>query len=191
MAKTVETRIEQRNRMAEMYRRDQGPIARAVSGAGLAIANTWDKVTQPFKSDRTVFAGATAFGLLRGAALGLVAGMLAVAVFPPLAGAGAIFGAMAAGAVIAGVKDGQMAVERNDSAPNRPLSDQIAEKMGAIPSNEISLKGLSKELRHDLQHPEQPSELAKKANAILDKSPSFVEQEQQRRAQNGPKVLHR
>lgn len=194
MSKTAETRIAERTRLAEYHRKDQGIFGRALSRTGLALANTWDRVTAPFEGDRTVFGKATIFGILRGAALGAVVGVLGIVAAPATLGAGFFLAAAAVGGTVAAVKDGQTKLEHHWRKQNHHFSDTIAEKTGAVPGPYHYMDGISSDIRHDLDHPERKSELVKKGEALLAKDPSFVESEKARRQArygSGPNVIRR
>lgn len=191
MAKIAETRIAERTRLAEAYREQQGMLGRATGRTGLALANTWDRVTAPFKGDRVVFGRATLFGVMRGSVLGAVVGILGIIAAPAL-GAGFFLAATAVGGAVAGVKDGQNKLESHWRRQNHQLSDTIAEKTGAVPGSYHYLDGVSADIKKDLKHPEKKSKLVEEGEALLAKNPSFAETEKARRAARygkGPNVI--
>lgn len=197
MAKDVKTRIEERNRLADYHREKQGPIGRAVSGAGLALANGWDRVTSPFKKDGVVFGGMSAFGAIRGGMWGAVAGVAAGLFFAGGVATGVlvpyILTAAAVGAVAGGIQDGQRSFERHLDASNHQFADTIAEKTGAVPGRE-KLRPVAKTVEAQLKLDGFDPKMVKRAEAAeeaVKNNPSFVERENKRRAsRTGPTVLN-
>lgn len=192
MAKKAATRIAEREQVAEFHRKEQGALSRAVSGVGLAVANTLDRIKAPFDSDRTVFAGATAFGLMRGAVLGGMIGVLGIVAAPAALGGGFLALAAATGAAITGIKDGQEKLERHWSTPHHQLSDTIAQKSGAVPSPKHFKGIMGHSVEQELKFTGHDPHLLDKADAALARDPnSFAAREIARRAQRvGPRVIH-
>lgn len=201
MAKDVATRIAERNQEAEYHRRSQGVVRRTISGAGLAVANTWDRVTSPFKKDASVFSAATAFGAMQGAVYGALAGIgvmvltmggaMGAYVMSPVA-IPAFVALTAIGAVVGGVRQGQTSLDRHWQASNHQVADTIAEKTGAVKAP-MQFKGdVGSTPEEELRRTGHDPKLIQRAEAALENAPSFVKQEQERRAQRGgPTVLNR
>jgi hypothetical protein len=133
MAQSVEEHIAARKDIADDEMHHHGFVAGIANRLGLASANTVDRVT-PDGTDKVIpFLGGALRGALQGAVLGLVAGCVLAAVGIISAPAGAVYGAMAIGAVMFGGYHAIKSVVDYGKHPNRKLSDHIAEVSGAVP----------------------------------------------------------
>ena len=142
----VNERIEARNREADYHLKhglEEGSFAHKKAKAGLAAANTVDRTMSLGDDEKSIFVGNIVSGATRGAFYGAVAAFVAVGC---VMGAAAValplyLGCMAAGALIFGVVDSQIELERHVNNNERKLADRIAEASGAVPSkiNEIEL----------------------------------------------------
>jgi hypothetical protein len=180
MAKDVKTRIAERTRLAEFYRKDQNMLGRAVSGTGLAVANTWDRVSAPFKHDHAIFGSTTTYGVIRGAIIGGIIGIVALAEMGVVA-LPFFFAAATVGAVIAGARYGQNALERHWNKKNHQFADTVAEISGAVPT-----PGHARSDEKALKPAKQEPLPVQKPETIH----SFTKREDMRRA-DGPAALQR
>lgn len=194
MAKDVKTRIEERNRAAEFHRKDQGVIGRTISGAGLAIANTWDRISSPFKKDGMIFTGSAISGAMHGAVLGGLAGIAGILL--TLGTAAAPFAvpifAVAAigGALIGGAKRGQERLEENWNKSNRQFADRVAEKTGAVPGQMKFAGDVGATPEQELKRSGHDPKLLERADEVIERNRSFVKDEEMRRKNRGPIVLN-
>src|SRR5271154_6094452 len=120
MAKEASERIRERDDTARLWRRDQGPFARMVSGAALFIADTMDRIDGLVANAPSRFIGGMMYGAMRGAFYGIIACMVVIP-FWHAAGvfaAGALLlGIMGASAAIYTVREGQGALDRRINNP--------------------------------------------------------------------------
>lgn len=199
MAKDVRTRIDERNRTAELNRKDQGVVASTVSGAGLAAANTVDRVSAPFKKDGVVFGASTISGAMHGAVIGAlvgIAGMLltmtGTMAAPALAPLAIPFFAAATGigALIGGAKRGQERLEEHWNKSNHQLADKIAEKTGAVPGPHKFQGDVGATPEEELRRSGHDPKLLARADEVIERNRSFVKDEEMRRKNRGPVVLN-
>lgn len=194
MAKDVNTRIEERNQAAEFHRRDQGVIRRAISGAGLAVANTWDRISSPFKKDGVVFTGATISGAMHGAVIGGLVGIAGILL--TLGTAAAPFAvplfavATGAGAFIGGAKRGQERLEENWNKSSHQFADKVAEKTGAVPGPKKFVGDVGATPEEELKRSGHDPKLLARAEEVIERNRSFVKDEEMRRKNRGPIVLN-
>jgi hypothetical protein len=105
---------------------------------GLFIANSVDYLTGWADDNRTIFLGATAAGLIRGAVYGLLATIFIAAIIPLHAAAiPLLLTLVTIGAAGYGVYDGQKALEKHVIQDNHRFTDTIAEKTGAVPTHTL------------------------------------------------------
>lgn len=199
MAKDVKTRIEERNRAAELNRKDQGPVRSAISGAGLAIANTWDRISAPFKKDGVVFGAATLNGAMHGAFKGALVGLAGMLLTVTAGAAGVAWAplalpfmaaATAVGAIIGGASQGQRKLEEHWNQNNRQFADRVAEKTGAV-AGPVKFKGdFGPTPEEELKRSGHDPKLLERADEAIANSRSFVKDEEMRRKNRGPIVLN-
>ncbi len=194
MAKDVTTRIEERNRAAEFHRKDQGVIGSTVSGAGLAVANTWDRISAPFKKDGAIFTGSAISGAMHGAVLGALVGIAGILLTIGTAAAPLALPFMAvatgAGALIGGVKRGQERLEENWSKPNHQFADRVAERTGAVPAPKKFAGDVGATPEEELKRTGHDPTMLARAEEVIERNRSFVRDEEMRRKNRGPVVLN-
>jgi hypothetical protein len=134
MRPTIRERIIERYDMSDARLKNQGWLERVANRVGLFVANSIDILTAWADDNRVIFMGATAAGFARGAAYGVVAGVLAAGLLPLGAAATPVFLTLvAAGAVGYGLYDGQHELENHLNARNPRMSDDTAKLFGTIP----------------------------------------------------------
>jgi len=134
--KDVAARIAKRTRLADLHMQQQGWLGRIFNRISLYVANGVDQATSFANDTNVVFLGATAAGLLRGAAYATVVTLLAIAIIQPLGpamGIGGFLAIAAASAIGYGIYDGQKALEANLSDTKPHVADIIARDTGALP----------------------------------------------------------
>ncbi len=108
------------------------------------LANGIDRLTGWSDNERVAFMSGTTKGLLRGAFLGLVVGVVAIASFPVITAAvlgnAVLLGGAAVGAAAFGMYEGQKSLDSYLYGQKKRLSDSIAERSGAVPREQPPIK---------------------------------------------------